>query len=299
MKKHIASTLVALFFALALAAGAFAPVSAGVSSAKAAFAEEYPGEKLAEFSTDYSSSSAARKHNIELAAGFLDGYVVEGGATFSFNSAVGARSAERGFREAPVIEDGKYVKGVGGGVCQVSSTLYNAVIRAGMETVSVAHHSLPVSYLPGSLDAMVSEATDFRFLNVTPYPLRIYSECKKGKLTFTLYGFPVYTDGESVRIRSVTVKVLECKEYERVEDTEGVLKEGEYERYLSHPKNGLVSEAYRDSLYRGKVVSSVRLRRDYYAPQKGVILVSGDDSSAGGQPPRACALYKARSAIIA
>lgn len=287
MKKSIALTFVALFATLAVVAGAVAPVSNLSFTAEAAFAEEYPGEKLAEFSTDYSSSSSARKHNIELAAGFLDGYVVAGGATFSFNSAVGARSAARGFREAPVIEDGKYVKGIGGGVCQVSSTLYNAVIRAGMETVSVAHHSLPVSYLPGSLDAMVSEATDFRFLNVTPYPLRIYSECKGGKLTFTLYGFPVYTDGESVRIRSVTVKVLECKEYERVADTEGVLKEGEYERYVSHPRNGLISEAYRDSLYRGEVVSSVRLRRDYYAPQKGVVIVSKDNARAGGQPPRA------------
>ncbi len=287
MKKFIASTFVVLLVALAVLAGASAPVSRRTPVAEAVFAEEYPGEKLAEFTTDYSASSSARKHNIELAASLLNGCAVEGGKTFSFNASVGARTAARGFREAPVIEDGKYVKGIGGGVCQVSSTLYNAVIRAGMETVSVAHHSLPVSYLPGSLDAMVSEATDFRFLNVTPYPLRIYSACKGGKLTFTLYGFPVYTDGESVRIRSVTVKVLECKEYERVADTEGVLKEGEYEKYLSHPKNGLISEAYRDALYRGEVVSSVRLRRDYYAPQKGVIVVREEGGASGGQPPRA------------
>ena len=251
-----------------------------------ASSDEYPGEKLAEFTTDYSSSNAARKHNIELAAHFLDGYVVERGTAFSFNAAVGARTAARGFREAPVIEDGKYVKGVGGGVCQVSGTLYNAVIRAGMTVTSVAHHSLPVSYLPGSLDAMVSEATDFRFLNITPYPLRIVSSTDGKKITFTLYGFPVYTDGETVRIRSVTVKVLECKEYERIDDAEGILKEGEYERYLSHPKAGLVSEAYRDHYYRGELVASEKLRRDYYAPQKGTVIVRKEGGAAGGQPPR-------------
>ena len=108
--------------------------------------------------------------------------------TFSFNEVVGVRSAERGFREANVVVNGEFVKGVGGGVCQVSTTLYNAVLLAALPVENAAAHSRPVSYVPYSRDCTVSSAIDFRFRNGTAHPLYIAAKIKGSRLTFVLYG---------------------------------------------------------------------------------------------------------------
>ena len=152
-----------------VAAAALTPFAAADACRAEARAEgfEYFDELMGEYSTSYASSSAARKHNIELAASAVNGAVIGVGEEFSFNVTVGVRSRRRGYLPAPVIVSGKYTTGVGGGVCQVSTTLYNAVLRSGLEVVSVSRHSIPVSYVPRSMDAMVSGATDFRFKNNT------------------------------------------------------------------------------------------------------------------------------------
>lgn len=237
-----------------------------------AYAEGYPGEKLAEFRTEYSSSSDARKHNIELAVKSIDGTVLEPGEEFSFNGTVGARTEQNGYRNAKIIVKGKFEDGVGGGVCQVSTTLYNAVLRSGL-TVTESHaHSLPVSYVQPSFDAMVSEGADFKFLNDTPYPVRIEGRADGTRVRFALYGFPMITDGETVVFRSVKVKEVSSEEYEEVLDTSGELG-NEPSRVIKEPRSGLISEGYADVFFRGELIKSVRIRRDYYAPQKGTVLV--------------------------
>ena len=142
----------------------------------------------ARFSTNFRTSGENRRHNVALAASLVNGIVIESGENFSFNAVVGERTAARGFREANIVVNGDFVKGIGGGVCQVSTTLYNAVLLAGLRADHAAAHSRPVSYVPYSRDCTVSSAIDFTFTNETAHPLYIAAEIKGSTLTFALYG---------------------------------------------------------------------------------------------------------------
>lgn len=235
---------------------------------------EFFDERMGEYSTSYASSASARKHNVELAASAVNGTVVEAGKEFSFNVTVGVRSAKRGYLPAPVIVNGEFTTGTGGGVCQVSTTLYNAVLRAGVTVTEVSRHSLPVSYVPYSMDAMVSEATDFRFINDTPYPIRIEMKADGSLLKAALYGFKIYTDGVSAKFEGRLVKRVPCDEYVRREALKGELGDGEKERVVRLPRAGMYTEAVRTVYYRGEKVEEKVFRKDYYAPVKGLIVYS-------------------------
>jgi vancomycin resistance protein YoaR len=224
--------------------------------------------ETASFSTVYESSADNRKHNIALAVSFLNGTVLPAGAEFSFNATVGDRSLERGFLEAKIISGGKFVTGVGGGVCQVSTTLYNTAIRAGLEVTKVTSHSLPVGYVDLSFDAMVTSASDLVFRNTTGHPVYIKGEADGKTVKFTFYGAPVYAE-KTVVFRSEIIKVLYPETYEDILDS-SQLAEGENERILVPHKPGYVSEGYRDIYEDGKLISSLRIRRDTYQPQKGI-----------------------------
>ena len=160
-------------------------------------------QEIGRFSTGFRTSGENRRCNIALAADAISGCRIEAGECFSFNTVVGERSAERGFREANVVVDGRYVRGVGGGVCQVSTTLYNAALLAGLPIERAAAHSIPVSYVPCSRDCTVSSAIDFVFRNDTPYPVYIAAEIEDSTLTFVLYGKP---KGEKIRLESEIVE---------------------------------------------------------------------------------------------
>lgn len=165
--------------------GGFYPVTLGYS-------ELYPETSLSylksgtlllsSFTTYFDSSNESRAHNISLAASSINGCVLKGGESFSFNSVVGRRSEERGYKPAKIIIDGEFVYGTGGGVCQVSTTLYNAALLSGMKIVCARSHSLPVSYVEPSFDAMVSSSSDMSFKN--PYSFPVYIACEtRGKIT--------------------------------------------------------------------------------------------------------------------
>ena len=120
------------------------------------------------FFTTFYSSKEERVNNIEIASKSIDGIMIESGGEFSFNKVVGERSEKRGYKKAVAIIKGEFTESVGGGVCQVSSTLYNAVILADLKIVEYHPHSLPVSYVAPSFDAMVSWGyADLRFENNT------------------------------------------------------------------------------------------------------------------------------------
>lgn len=260
-------------FAAALIIAAAIPFAAAGGVAEAsADGFEYFDELMGEYTTSYSSSGYSRKHNIKLASDAIDGKVVAPGEEFSFNVTVGVRSEKRGYLSAPVIVNGEYTKGTGGGVCQVSTTLYNAVLRSGVKVTKVSAHSLPVSYVPYSMDAMVSEATDFRFLNDTPYPVRIQMKADGERLKASLYGFPVYTDGISVRFDGRVLKKIECGDYVRREALSGELKEGEREKIVRAPSPGYYTEAVMSVYYGKDKVEEHVVRRDYYAPVKGIVI---------------------------
>ena len=112
--------------------------------------------KVAEFVTDFSKSSEARKNNIVVASAAINGKFIKSGAEFSFNETTGARTIEKGYQIAKIIENGNYTEGVGGGVCQVSTTLYNACLLSGLSVSEVHNHSLLSGYVDPAFDAMVS-----------------------------------------------------------------------------------------------------------------------------------------------
>jgi len=147
------------------------------------------GEKvIGRYVTYYNPRNLNRSHNIELAASTLDSTVVFPGETFSFNRTIGRRTVERGYREAPVIVRGELSEGVGGGICQVSSTLFNAVDNAGLQIVERYVHSRHVAYVPPGRDATVSwYGPDFRFRNTLDQPVLIRAHAGRGTMRVVLY----------------------------------------------------------------------------------------------------------------
>ena len=144
---------------------------------------------LGSFSTRYGGTGISRGSNIALAASRINGTVLQPGEIFSYNQVVGPRSGRAGFRMAPVISHGELVPGIGGGVCQVSSTLYNAVLLSDLKIVHRSHHAFPVHYLPAGRDAtVVYGAIDFQFQNNTLAPIYVAGSGARGRLSFRIYG---------------------------------------------------------------------------------------------------------------
>jgi vancomycin resistance protein YoaR len=154
--------------------------------------------------TNYASSSSNRKSNLALAASKLDGHLLKPGEVFSYNNRVGPRTESRGWKTAHQFQDGQIVDGIGGGVCQSSSTLYNAVLMGGLKIVERHNHSLPVAYLSPARDASVSYGhLDFKFANNTDGPLYITAAADGKKFHIRLYG-PLAT-----RVPKVSVETTE------------------------------------------------------------------------------------------
>ena len=140
-----------------------------------------------------------RIHNVQLVAQLIDGKLVAPGATFSFNGATGARTADKGFREAPVIINGELTTGLGGGVCQVSTTVFNAAYEAGLKITERTNHALYISHYPQGRDATVNYPdVDLQFVNDTPHWLLLRTYVGSYSLDVELYGSPINRRVESV-----------------------------------------------------------------------------------------------------
>ncbi len=133
-----------------------------------------------------------RIHNVQLVARLIDGKLIAPGATFSFNQATGARTADKGFREAPVIINGEVTSGLGGGVCQVSTTVFNAAYEAGLKITERTNHALYISHYPQGRDATVNYPdVDLKFVNDTPHWLLLRTYVGSYSLDVDLYGAPL------------------------------------------------------------------------------------------------------------
>ncbi|WNF35337.1 VanW family protein [Bacillaceae bacterium IKA-2] len=138
---------------------------------------------IGEYSTRYNAEVAGRSENIRLSAESIEGLILGTGDTFSFNSIVGQRTEARGYKEANVILEGDYVEALGGGICQTSTTLYNAADYSGLTIIERRPHSLPISYVPEGRDAMVSWGTsDLRFRNDYPFPVILKTYITPGQI---------------------------------------------------------------------------------------------------------------------
>ena len=226
----------------------------------------------AEFYTSYVTSSDERKHNVKTAANALNNVLVDVGGEFSFNYTVGARTESRGYKKAKIIVDGKFVDGVGGGVCQVSSTLYNAVLLAGLKVTEFHPHSLPVSYVAPSFDAMVnSGSADLKFVNNTHNPIIIKSVTDDSQIKISIFGEPLKE--KYVRQSRIIEEIPACFG-DPIKDVNGNfpdLFEGET-KILSYGRKGYKSEGLLLKLVNGKLVSSKLIRTDKYNCVKGVIV---------------------------
>ncbi|WP_164669254.1 VanW family protein [Virgibacillus doumboii] len=145
-------------------------------------------KEIGSYLTYFKVSNKERSHNISLAAEAIDNYVVFPGEKFSFNKVVGKRTKERGYKRAPVIVKGELAEDTGGGICQVSSTLYNAVELKGIQIVERYSHSRSVPYVPPGRDATVSwYGPDFVFKNNYNQPILIRASADEGKMKISIY----------------------------------------------------------------------------------------------------------------
>ncbi|MBW7459325.1 VanW family protein, partial [Paenibacillus sepulcri] len=232
--------------------------------------------KIISFTTDFSASGAGRAFNVSMTAKTLNGWELAPGEVFDYNKVIALTREKYGYRQAPVILNGELVPGIGGGICQVSSTLYNAALLAGLEMVERRNHSLPVSYLPKGQDATFAEgAINFRFKNTTGKHLIIRTVVENGRLTVKLFG--TMPANVKYSIDSRTVKVIDPPV--REVPSKAVPPGGRL--LLSSGKSGYIVETYRTLTKNGKTVSRERISRDTYRAQPAVYGVSADKSGSG------------------
>lgn len=227
-------------------------------------------DQLSNFTTRYDAGNVGRTTNLRIATEKLNGYVLQPGETFSYNKALGKRTVENGYKEAAIYANGGVVNGIGGGICQISTTLYNAVLEANLEIVERHNHSFVTSYSDPGIDAtVVYGALDFKFKNTRKYPIKIESYIKGGVATVNIYGLkeePEYT----VKITSTVVANIPCP-VERIEDP--TLPEGT-EVVVAKGTNGCKSVTYKYVYTKsGQLVSKTQLSADTYGTIKRTVKV--------------------------
>lgn len=241
--------------------------------------------KRSEFSTSYSSSSKSRKQNVKKALSNFNGLIVQPGQTVSFNQTTGPRTEANGYNNANIIVGGVYVEGVGGGVCQASTTLYNALLLADIEILSVTHHSLPASYVPLSFDAMVSgDYSDLVFKNNLENPIYIKTFSDENNIGVEIYGQKL-DNGIEIKRRAELVKVLPHNGDKIVADAKGeysnkVLYKGEYHR-VKYPREGYESKGYLQYYKDGNLIEEKEIRHDFYRAQEGIVMEGVEDPAEG------------------
>ena len=198
--------------------------------------EAFP-DLLSTFSTNYSTRDTDRTTNLRLAANKINGTVLMPGETFSYNQVVGARTIAAGYKEAPIYVSGEVVDGLGGGICQITSTLYNAVIYANLEIVERSNHQFVPSYVSASRDAtVVYGSIDFKFKNNRNYPIKLVCSVSGGVANFQIFGMKTPDDYE-----------VEISSYQ-----------------TGTTATAIYSEAYKILKKNGQVVSRELLSKDTY-----------------------------------
>lgn len=198
--------------------------------------EAFP-DLLSSFSTKYSVRATARTTNLKLAASKINGTVLMPGETFSYNKVVGARTIAAGYKEAPIYVSGEVVDGLGGGICQITSTLYNAVVYANLDIVERTNHQFVPSYVTASRDAtVVYGSLDFKFKNNRNYPIKINCSVSGGIANFQIFGLKQDDDYD-----------VEISSYE-----------------TGKTATAIYSEAYKILKKDGKVVNKQLLSKDTY-----------------------------------
>lgn len=226
---------------------------------KTEFYERING-KIAEFSTSFKGSAPGRVNNIRLSAKAFKGILLMPGDELSYNETTGPRRADAGYQEAPVILNGELTPGMGGGVCQTSTTLYNALLLADLEIIERHPHSMPPAYVPRGTDGAVATGyLDLRFKNNFDYPVYIDSEVIGSRVYFYIYG--------DLKERDYTVKIdtqlLSTIPYKVQENLDPSLPPGTRE-LIQEGRTGYKVSTYKSIIKNGEVVSREIISSDYY-----------------------------------
>ncbi len=227
---------------------------------------------MGSYSSDFSSSTEARASNVRLTAQRINGYILMPGDVFSYDKTVGTRTVANGYKSAGVYVGNKVESGIGGGICQTSSTLYCAALKANLEIVERTSHSLPVSYVPAGMDATIAEGyIDLKLRNNTDYPIKIVATVNGRKLTCSVLG--VKEAGMNVEIVNTTTGQLTPKT-QRVTDA-GIPKG--YKKVTSTGKPGYTVSSKRIVTVNGKVVKEEKLTNSVYNATNGEEIVNPAD----------------------
>lgn len=229
--------------------------------------EAFP-DQLATFTTRYDVSDVDRSTNLQIACQKINGKVVLAGETFSYNQTLGPRTVAAGYKNGKIYSGGEVVDGIGGGICQISSTLYNAVLMANLQIVERRNHQFVTSYVPAGRDAtVVYGVTDFKFKNTRQYPVRIVASAKNGIATVSIYGIKE----ENEYTFSFNTKTIATIPYTTQYQEDASLTAGK-EVIKQKGTNGLTTETYITKMLNGKVISTTLLSRDTYSAMTRIVI---------------------------
>lgn len=241
--------------------------------------------QIVNFTTNVADSTGNRKLNVKRALQDFNGMTIKPKESISFNNITCPHTTANGYKIAKVIVNNKFVDGVGGGICQASTTLYNALLRAGMQIDEVHKHSLPVHYVPLALDAMVSGNSDLRFTNNTEYPIFIQTYA-----TDTLVGVKVYSHSLEYEYKPTSTTISEIPALPDIikydvdnEYSDKVLFVGEKYR-LSWGQKGYEVKAYMNKYKDGKLIDTYLIRHEIYQPTAGTVIEGAKSLPTGIKP---------------
>jgi len=223
---------------------------------------------IASASTSFSTQEVNRSYNIGFACQKLDGMVIMPGETFSMNNALGPRTIENGYRDAKVIMLDELVDGPGGGVCQVTTTLYVAVLKSLLNVKERMHHSLTLGYVHPGQDATIADNfIDFKFINNKDYPVSINAETSKGNLTIRILS---KKDNQyTVKLKSEILEVINPEPYEVIKDKS--LAYGE-KIITKEARQGKHVQVFREVFdVNGTLIEKTKVSDDVYGPVRGQI----------------------------
>lgn len=225
--------------------------------------------KISSFTTNFGSSPEGRATNINLSTKSINGTLLMPGDVFSFNGVVGERTAARGYQSAGIIIGDKLEQGLGGGICQVSSTLYNAMLTTGIISVERIHHTISSGYIPKGQDATVDYGNlDYKFKNTFKYPIYIEGVTSNGNIYFNIYSNSTLTK----RTYELVNEVLEVTQPKTETVQDPTRYEGEKE-IVKTGYAGFVVKVSRKTYENGKLINTEVINKDTFHVINGIIKV--------------------------
>lgn len=235
------------------------------------------------YTTKIAGGAAGRNKNLLTAADKINNKVVYPGEVFSTNAAFGDMTSANGYTLAPVIIGGVLEDGMGGGVCQVSSTLYMALLHAELEITERRNHSLKVGYLPYAYDAtLAGDYIDLKFKNDTEYPVFIESYLENGLVVVNIYGHEIHSPGRTLEFYNVMVGSSAPPAEEIVETSDLPLGE---RKVKTTALTGYTYDLYKIVYEDGKEIERVNVNSSYYKPRRAVVLVGTGPSETNAEMP--------------